>query len=470
MADNIWNNSDADNDGNNPNNYSLVRVPTTGDTMLFDNTSDANCTFSGNISCDAINVTSVYDGDIDFNDFDISTTGNETYDGTGELKRGTGTNTCGGNFDDKDQGTVTSESSTVVLNGTAKNLISSSSRSFWNLTIDGSITLDAATFSRAQVLNDLVVNGGKSFTLNENFRLLDAAVAATATNNGTIDGAQPFSMRGVGSILNQNGIFTAPLEVQNGSQISGGTYGGTVLLEQHSGIRTSTLGTAGGQTLTFQGAVTIQSDTPSTHRIDLSTHNPDLVFQDDVTLQELSGTLVWDKGTGINSITGAANLSLDFNNKAIEDLVINKTAGDVTLTGWIQTDSFTGTSTGTGSFDPNGQTIAVAGNCDWAAAFLFNLDADSMDGCMWTVGGNWTADGQTLNAVAPWYLQVDGTAVASGTGEVEYCDGSGYTKIDASTGPWVNGGNNSNWNFGVIINQLQGANLGADLYNGALAI
>ena len=87
------------------------------------------------------------------------------------------------------------------------------------------------------------------------------------------------------------------------------------------------------------------------------------------------------------------------------------------------------------AFDPNGQALTIDGNCDWAATFDFVADADAMNGCTWDIGGNFTADGQTLNATATWYLYVDGTANARGMGEVEYCDasdGAGSTEIDAS--------------------------------------
>ena len=48
MAANYWDNSDADNDGNNPNNWSLGTVPAGTDVATFDNTSDDNCTFTDN--------------------------------------------------------------------------------------------------------------------------------------------------------------------------------------------------------------------------------------------------------------------------------------------------------------------------------------------------------------------------------------------------------------------------------------
>jgi len=78
MAANLWDNSDLDNDANNANNWSLGTVPAGTDVATFDNTSDANCLFSGSISCAEIDVTADYDGDIDMATFNLTTTGDMT--------------------------------------------------------------------------------------------------------------------------------------------------------------------------------------------------------------------------------------------------------------------------------------------------------------------------------------------------------------------------------------------------------
>jgi hypothetical protein len=151
----------------------------------------------------------------------------------------------------------------------------------------------------------------------------------------------------------------------------------------------------------------------------------------------------------------------------IEEFVIDKTAGAVTLTGELSTAAFSGDDTGTGTFDPNSQTINTDDNCDWAADFDFAADADTMDDSTWIIGGNFTADGQTLNATAEWYLQVAGAAVANGEGAVEYSNAGGFTEIPAIG--WFDGDDNTNWLFGgAIMNQIQIANVGADLYNGGI--
>ena len=501
MSDQFWVDTLANGLWNAANNWASISggadntgPPGAGDAVIFDNANVTNCTvdvatpellsltiggtatgvYSGTITgSNKIQMTGsmvIEDGStatFDLNaDIDIDT--EFTGDGAGVTVRcGVArTWTVGGNFDNKDVGTWARETSTLVMTGTGKTITSSDLKDLHNLTISAGITVSSAT--QVDVRGAFTVDG--QFSASVGIQSVDGTVAING--GGVLTGTGTMTARSA-TITNSGTWSIANTNVPRTSTVGGGTYGGTWVLEAGSGTRTLILGTAGGQTLIFTGDVTYDMDVagPDVYTVDLSTHNPDIEYRGDVTLSETGGgTLVYSKGTGINSITGAADQSLDFDNKAIEDLVINKTAGDITLTGWIQTDSFTGTSTGTGTFDPNGQTIAVAGNSDWAAAFLFDLAANSMDGSMWTVGGNFTCDGQTLNATATWYLQVTGTAVASGTGEVEYCDASGYTTIDASAGPWVNGRNNSNWNFGVIINQLQGANVGADLFNGALSV
>ena len=66
MADNIWDNSDADNDGNVAANWSLNQVPTGTDVAVFDSgTTDASCLFSGAISCAGMRFDNAYAGTVD---------------------------------------------------------------------------------------------------------------------------------------------------------------------------------------------------------------------------------------------------------------------------------------------------------------------------------------------------------------------------------------------------------------------
>ena len=75
-----------------------------------------------------------------------------------------------------------------------------------------------------------------------------------------------------------------------------------------------------------------------------------------------------------------------------------------------------------------------------------------MNGCDWQISGNFTADGQTLNATAGWDLDVTGTAVAVGDGTVAYCTAGG-TEVEA--GWFTDNGNNTNWNFDLIPDNVE---------------
>ena len=69
-----------------------------------------------------------------------------------------------------------------------------------------------------------------------------------------------------------------------------------------------------------------------------------------------------------------------------------------------------------------------------------------MNGCEWIIGGNFSADGQTLQATTSWTLTVTGTATATDV-DVQYSDASDGTKISAYDGTCVDSGNNQDWLF-----------------------
>jgi hypothetical protein len=163
------------------------------------------------------------------------------------------------------------------------------------------------------------------------------------------------------------------------------------------------------------------------------------------------GAATWTKGTGTITFSGGLPQAIDFQGLTIEDMVVNKSAGAITIGDNFTTDSFTGTSTGAGDFDPNEKTITVTGDCNWAAAFTFDgIGDDVMNGSDWQIGGNFTCDGQTLPATASWDLDITGTAVASGIGDVAYSTAGG-TAITA-TG-WTDNENNSGWIFGAFAKE-----------------
>ena len=176
MADiKIWVGTDSGNEGkfNVAANWSLNRVPTGTDVAYFDATAVANCTFSGALSCAGINVTAAYSGIVDFNDQAITTSGNQTYDGTGEVKCGTGTIKFGGNLDNKDQAGWTRETSTFRCTANADIVTDTGSR-LTSLTVDSGVTLTIGAASSTLLISSgtitltgtLAVPSGKFFDVD----------------------------------------------------------------------------------------------------------------------------------------------------------------------------------------------------------------------------------------------------------------------------------------------------------------
>ena len=460
MAANIWDNSTADGFVNTAANWSLGNVPTGTDVATFDNTSDTDCVFNVSLSCTGINVTSLYNSDIDMVTFNLTTTGAMTFDGTGIFDCGTGTLTCAGNFDNKDQGTWTRGNSTVVMTGTTKTMTSGASKILNALTISGTIELSANTASRLECRGAVIVDVGKSFTLLDAFtiiapltvngtldigtgRMLNLQGAITVGGSATVSGAGNVRISNTTITNSAGGTWSIVTNVARQNITISGTFGGTWNFEQNntSGNRTLTF----GANCTFTGPTTFDCDKVNrTYTIDLATNDVSLQFGDALTLQEIDGTatLVWSK-SATGKITFNGDTDYTDNTVATQVLGDVEEAGGLTLFSEMKCDDFTLLS---GQFDLNGRTLDAGGNVDWQSGATLN----PMNFSTVLVGGNFTANGQSLSSFGDaWTLTVTGTAVASGVGDVENCDAGDGTKIDASAGPWTDSGGNTNWNFGV---------------------
>jgi len=319
---NVWS-SAGSTDGGDGANWSLGHVPTTGEVAYFDVTSVVTCDFSGPISCAEINVTSGYSGNIDFNDQAISTTGDQTYDGTGEVKCGDGIITCSGNFDNRDQGTWVKEYSTLVMDGTNSNetIITTHANQLHDLTIDGTLITVSPGVAYLKFDGTLTVNNGKQLTFSHDCQAPDGDVVndgtidiaagqyvfiynagSTFVNTGIVSGGGRVALR-YSTVTNDGTWSVANTELYRDNTIGGGTYGGSWLCrnEQTGLDSTLLLGTAGGQTLIFTGDITFDQDraAPGIYTVDCATFDPNLEFQCDVTLSTSGGgTLTWSKGTG----------------------------------------------------------------------------------------------------------------------------------------------------------------------------
>ena len=192
MAANIWDNSDADGDGNNANNWSLGTVPAGTDVATFDNTSDTNCTFTGNITCSGMNITSDYDGDIDFgaNDMTFGADG-LVWDGAGALDLGTGTveftETCVCDLIDGG-GARTFNGGTVLISGGVCTMSAVDTNTF--LTLSVSAGAELITAFRMYLDGVLTLDGTLTLTTDDFYILATGDAKVTAT--GTIAGGRTF--------------------------------------------------------------------------------------------------------------------------------------------------------------------------------------------------------------------------------------------------------------------------------------
>ncbi len=493
MADNVWNNFIGGNNGNDPDNWVEDRVPTGTDVARWDNTSDANCLLNDVIACAGFLMTSGYDGDIDMTTYDVTIVGSVFLVGTGSFDMGSGTlSITNGTFDNQFVGTFDAGTSELSMSG-AYALIGSGGNDLNNLTIESGATgtLTTANLDGIDIRGVCNVIGSVDITTGSRLRLVfDATMTLQATGEisrtgtGLID---VLFMSAGGGITLLDGTLTAPVRVNNvptGTVFAPGTYGGGLFTRTTSGPVTLEL-SAGAYDIS---ELKLQADNNANNVLLDNSANPtitvtgalefDLDGAGDITITDGDetawnlqgsvinqvtggGTFAWDAVAGATiTLTGGNDQNIDFAGASITALIVNKTAGKVTITGDFTCASFTGTSTGTGSFDMNGATITTTGACTWSKAFKFSDDSDAMNGCDWIVGGAFFANGQALYATAAWTLSVAGSVSVLGGGYVEYCDASGGTTFEVGGLPWGDGGNNINWEFDTEANELTGAQIG----------
>lgn len=376
----------------------------------------------------------------------------------------------GGDFTYANCGTWSAGTSDVVLKGTG-DLIAKSAESLYDLTVFASAatTIPAGAGTYTSVTNSLTVNGTLSVVNAKEIQPTGACAVSVGasgqiTGDGTLTWQLPTGAGGLstftaGAVIDiANVVIRRPLSAN--TWVAATWACATLFKIQNEGAGDQVWDPTG--THTFNCPVEFEVTGGGDLSID-GTNNPSYVFTDNVTWTETSGAITWDNaGTGTITYSGGNSQTVDLDDQTVEDIVVNKTAGNLILSAGVTTDSFTGTSTGTGDFDPAEQTIVTSGDCDWASPFLFDAAADCLDGCTWTIGGNFTADGQTLSATASWDLDVTGTAVASGRGDVAYST-AGVTEITASAGPWTDSGNNSGWSFSTATTSLDDTCMGLRL-------
>jgi hypothetical protein len=266
-------------------------------------------------------------------------------------------------------------------------------------------------------------------------------------NNGTITVNNPAKIyfNAIDPIGTINGATTEQSLFSWSNLLGNGTLDIPVKLFAVSGTQTIT--TTGP--VIFAGDVEFETDSGHTLTFDNS-GNYDLTFQKNI-VQDHGGTFNWTKGDG-NTITlsGTASQSINFNNESIEDIIIDKTAETVTLTGNMSPDTVLLTD---GILDIDGNDITTIGAFTQAADTVVN---DTTGGGLITVGGNFAINGSS-SLECTWNgpdLSITGTAVAHYT-NITNSDASigGGTQVDATDNCNDIDGN-TNWSFGEAYSAL----------------
>jgi len=459
-------------------------VPGTGDTATFDGNGNNACTWTAGMTLGGLSVVAGYTATLNLATFNLTMDdgANITLAGGGTFNCGSGSHSItNGTFTFSAQTTWTTGTAAWTFNGTCSIVPKLSYLYSVTIAASGTTTISAAQWLRVQ--SQITVNGTLLLNHASYGVLMDygggilvtgasSRIGGTGIFNLTDVGAgKGYTSRGANTTIDVAQFRIRPIATSPTLPV--GTYSGLVTIQQGNSVNSLMTLSTGAYvfgSLKFQTPYATRSLTVdcATNAVTSITVNGDMTVDIDVTgpvvvtsagratnwtitgnvVDEVTGagTFTWTAGTGTMTINGTGAQNLDFMGQTIEPLGINKVSGDTTMSGAVTAASFTGTSTGTGTFDPNGQTITTVGNCDWAAAFDFNAAADCLNGCAWVIGGDFTCDGQTLNATAAWTLSVTGSAVASGVGSVAHSDARGGTQIDASSGPWTKDVNTFNWN------------------------
>lgn len=360
MADYFWKNTDADNDGNNGNNYNTAEdgsgasaLPGAGDRIFYSNTaSNTPCTFSGGMSCSALFTkaadtggTDDYTNTIDFNDQTMSFSGN-IKPKSGTLNMGNGTTTVSGNVDFTGV-TLNEENSTLKMDGSSKTIDSTVDENFYNIEITGSVTLN----NNIAITNNLNVSG--------TYTGLAAGTITTLTGTLTLTGtcAGPGYLR---------------------------------LVDQNMTVTTGTI------TMSFQMYETIGGG--ATRTISARTFANDLIFKNTADT-----AVTWQMGAGTFTITDDFYFGADGAGNATVDASVNNPT--VNITDLLDNN---GTGGGNDIINAGSGTWTIGGNVNFVGG-VFNYNTSTI---------KMTGTGKTItNASQNFHnLEIAAGAIISGFG------------------------------------------------------
>lgn len=481
MADRFWiggtstDHNVAANWGTSSGSGSPASVPGTGDKAIFDSGSTDECVLSANWNVGGIDQRDGFIRILDHNDFDTTITDGDDciYAATaGIVDMGTGTlSVTGGTFDNKDVGTFTRGTSTLVNSGVCS-VAGSTANDLHNWTVDSGATVTvlepagAAIEARNiyEISGTMILGTVQLGVNNADMRLNSGA----NISGGSIGLSDPSTGDGI-TVFNAGAVLDSPVIVRrplSGATFAAGDYGGGMrVLVNNSTVSTLKLNSG---SYSFNGGPGFELETTSTGTLTMdNSNNPNITVDGPLTIDTNaalititdgattdwistadiinqvtgSGSFDWPQTAG-NSLTaqGGASQFWDIPSiSTIADVIVAKDALSVlSLNANLDCNSFTGE---TGKIDLGGLQLQTTELMDWQAGF----EVIGLEGADVVVGGDFTADAQALISADPWTLPVSGTAIASGAGSVEKSDASGGTTIQASG--WTDNLGNSNWAF-----------------------
>ena len=344
-ATNHW----ATSSGGSPSSENL---PTIFDAVIFDGGGVGNCTLDVNAVFASINVTTGYTGTLDFNGKTVTGAvgGDFTFNiGTGgTINMSSSTITVDGNFDVSGAvGTITTETSTLVMTGTGKSLITpySVAVAYLNkLTIATGSSITIASGSRVVAGGLLTING--SFIINSPYVQIDGGI--TQGSNGVVSGTGIlYATAGNLSLANSPAIAPAEFRITSSVSLPAGVYSPSAVFAIYDYGNYTWAWNAG--TYTFTSAVSIVKPVAGTFTIS-GANNPQLIFQNNITVTQTTGTINFtNNSTNPNQLTGTAAQTINLAGKNMGTWIVNKpTSGAITWT--------------------SGDTITAGGNWTSAAA------------------------------------------------------------------------------------------------------
>jgi hypothetical protein len=467
----FWDNSDADNDGNNLNNWSLGNVPQAGEVAIFDATTDGNCTFSAGLTCDGIWALPDYSGNVDFGDsktYEIGDSGLQ-FNHQGTLDWGIGsTYTASGNLNSRDvNGAVTYGTSIITLMESGVTWYIGSSKHHYRINIPTGVLVNSdydgagVTYCYGGIYIDGTLNVGGFIGVRDSDLVI---------NDGGILTGNNVWARNTDVTLNSGGVVNCDLIEfvwPNSTVVNAGNYdctfkftGSASTLVMGSGTITcdsfeAEAGFTGDITVDFatnpcafivEGATTIDLNSTGDIIFDFAGGTSTIDLQGDV-IREITGggSYIWNTGSGDPEtlFSSTSDQDVEFpTGFALGRTEINKSAGRLK---WLDDTSFESLTITDGTVDWNGKSFVITENFiqtggDWAGA--------SLSGVSFDVNGNLnlTSTAIDMDASGTWFLDVAGTAnVANAT--VAWSNAGSGNEITATNS--TDNDNNINWSFGA---------------------